>query len=143
MAFAYICPSKQLSFTGICHISGRFTGTSVKLRHQYGMEISLPTPGDAGEMETYRMTFPRGSIKGFVTLSPYVQLEEVSMIVCRKTGLRVVIHYKDEVICFLEFPFVRFADIFASHRNGTRSREVSSFPASSPVSHQQTKKSLL
>ncbi|KAI9021975.1 hypothetical protein DFJ74DRAFT_671291 [Hyaloraphidium curvatum] len=93
MAFAYACPARQLSFTGICHISGRFTGTSVKLRHQYGMELTTPR---GNRMERYRMTFPRGSIKGFVTLSPYVQLEDVSMIYCPETGLRTVIHYKDE-----------------------------------------------
>lgn len=90
MAFAYLCPSRNLSFTGVCHISGRFTGTSVKLRHQYGMEVQ-------SNGETYRATFPRGSIKGFVTLSPYVQLEDVSTIICKETGLRAVIHYKDEV----------------------------------------------
>ncbi len=92
-AFSYECPALGLKVTGICQIAAKFTGTAVKLKHLYGMTLSVLVDG---KEEEYRITFPRGLLKGLLVFNPYVQLEGLGTITCRNTGLRAVIDFKEE-----------------------------------------------
>jgi len=92
-AFSYECPPLGLKVTGICQIAAKFTGTAVKLKHLYGMTLTVLVDG---KQEEYRITFPRGLLKGLLVFNPYVQLEGLATITCRDTNLRSVVDFKEE-----------------------------------------------
>ncbi|KAH8926582.1 hypothetical protein BT69DRAFT_1215054, partial [Atractiella rhizophila] len=91
--------ARRIQAYGIDQISGRFTGTSLKIYpgvKNLGIFVNLPDRG-----EEYQITHPVASIVGIVKLSPYVTITEQTSITCRRANsngksLRAITQYLDE-----------------------------------------------
>lgn len=76
-------------------IAARFTGTAIKVtpgENNFGIFVTLERRGD----EEYRCTHPTASISGFLRGSLYVSVQDHAFITCPSTGLKAILHYKDE-----------------------------------------------
>ncbi|KAJ2822858.1 hypothetical protein IWW50_004036 [Coemansia erecta] len=94
-AFVYRCQERGIEAAGLDHIKAKFTGLSATVApgsETKGIFVTLKQRGN----ETYRCTHPSGSIVGWMRGNLKVQMIENSHIVCAKTGLAVLVEFKEE-----------------------------------------------
>ncbi|KAJ2398390.1 hypothetical protein GGI05_000107 [Coemansia sp. RSA 2603] len=94
-AFVYRCKEKGIEAAGYDHISAKFTGLSATVTSgalSNGIFITLQNRGN----ETYQCMHPMANIVGWLRGSIKVQFAESSYIVCEKSGLAVVVEFKEE-----------------------------------------------
>ncbi|KAL1301661.1 hypothetical protein AAFC00_005881 [Neodothiora populina] len=89
------CPEKGISARGFDQISAKFTGTSIRVVpgvHNEGIYVTL----QKRDNETYHLTHPAAYLGGFLRGSLNVTVADTCYIACKKTGLRVILHYLEE-----------------------------------------------
>ncbi|KAJ8605060.1 hypothetical protein MRB53_041533 [Persea americana] len=94
-AYIYECPQKGISAIGYDQLSGKFTGTSIKVvpgNHNRGIFLNLHSRGD----EEYQLTHPAAYLGGFLRGNLYVTVADTCYITCAQTGLRIILHYLEE-----------------------------------------------
>ncbi|KAJ3122638.1 HEAT repeat-containing protein 2 [Physocladia obscura] len=93
-AFYYECKKKGVMARGVDHVAAKFTGTALKFgagEHNYGIFVNLEKWN-----EEYNLTYPWASVGGWLTGHPYITVSENTTIICKESGLRCILHYKDE-----------------------------------------------
>ena len=94
-AFWAECPEKGIVARGYDQLTGKFTGTSVRVgpgNHNLGIFLTL----QHRDNEEYQMTHPFAHLGGFLRGSLYVTVADVCYITCPKTRLKAMLHYLDE-----------------------------------------------
>ena len=94
-AYYVDCPEKGISMRGYDQLSAKFTGTSVRVTpgtHNVGMFINL----ENRDNEEYQMTHPAAYLGGFLRGNLYISVADTSYVTCKKTGMKVILHYLEE-----------------------------------------------
>ncbi|KAF2155338.1 hypothetical protein K461DRAFT_292208 [Myriangium duriaei CBS 260.36] len=94
-AFYVDCPEKGISAYGYDQLSAKFTGTSIKVTpgvHNKGIFIKLHRWDD----EEYQLTHPAAFLGGLLRGSLYVSVADTCFVTCKKTGIKVILHYIEE-----------------------------------------------
>lgn len=94
-AYYVDCPDKGISAQGFDQLSAKFTGTSVRVtpgQYNEGIYVCLHRLDD----ETYRLTHPAAYLSGFLRGNPYVSVADTCFVTCKKTGIKVILHYLEE-----------------------------------------------
>jgi len=94
-AFYIDCPDKGISARGFDQLSAKFTGTSVKVVpgvYNEGIFITLHNRAD----EEYQLTHPAAFLGGFIRGNLSVSVADTCFISCKKTGIKVILHYLEE-----------------------------------------------
>ena len=94
-AFFYDCPQKGVTARGYDQLSAKFTGTSVRVtpgNFNEGIYINL----EKRDNEEYQLTHPAAYLGGFIRGNLAVTVADTCSVTCKKTGLKVVLHYLDE-----------------------------------------------
>lgn len=90
----YSCPEKQIEAYGMDQIAAKFTGTTIKVQpgiQNEGIFVNLKDKN-----EEYQCTHPTASICGLLRGSLYAAVQDTATIICKKTGLKAILWYKDE-----------------------------------------------
>ncbi|KAL9624226.1 MAG: hypothetical protein Q9160_001473 [Pyrenula sp. 1 TL-2023] len=94
-AFYVDCPERGLAARGFDQISAKFTGTSVRVvpgAHNLGIFITLKNRDN----EEYQLTHPAAHLGGFLRGSLSVSVADTCFITCKKTRIKVILHYLEE-----------------------------------------------
>lgn len=94
-AFYVDCPEKGISARGFDQLSAKFTGTSVKVvpgNFNEGIFVTLHRWND----EEYQLTHPAAYLGGFLRGNLNVTVADTCFVTCKKTGLKVILHYVEE-----------------------------------------------
>lgn len=94
-AFFVDCPVKGISARGFDQISAKFTGTSIRVTpgvHNLGIFINLKNRDD----EEYQLTHPIAHLGGMLRGSLSVTVADSCFLTCRKTKIKVILHYLEE-----------------------------------------------
>lgn len=94
-AFYVDCPERGVAARGYDQISAKFTGTSVRVipgAHNLGIFITLKNR----ENEEYQLTHPAAHLGGFLRGSLSVSVADTCFITCKKTRIKVILHYLEE-----------------------------------------------
>lgn len=94
-AWAAECPEKGVSARGIDQLSGKFTGTSIKVTpgaHNLGIFVRL----DNRDGEEYQMTHPAAFLGGILRGNLSVTVADQCFVACPKTRLKTILHYVEE-----------------------------------------------
>ncbi|PSK53907.1 Oxysterol-binding protein-like protein 1 [Elsinoe australis] len=94
-AFYVDCPEKGISAAGYDQLSAKFTGTSIKVVpgiHNKGIFITLHRWDD----EQYQLTHPAAFLSGILRGSLYVSVADTCFVSCKKSGMKVILHYVEE-----------------------------------------------
>ena len=94
-AFWIECPEKGIVARGYDQLTGKFTGTSVRIgpgNHNLGIFLTL----QHRDNEEYQMTHPFAQLGGFLRGSLHITVADVCYITCPKTRLKVILDYLDE-----------------------------------------------
>jgi hypothetical protein len=94
-AFYIDCPDKGISARGYDQLSAKFTGTSVKVipgSFNKGIFINL----HHRDNEEYHLTHPAAFLGGFIRGNLNVTVSDTCFIACKKTGIKVILHYLEE-----------------------------------------------
>lgn len=94
-AFIYECPEKGVEAVGYDQLSAKFTGTSVKVtpgQHNQGIFIKLRKR----DGEEYQLTHPAAFLGGFLRGNLYITVADTCYVICKKTGLKTILHYLEE-----------------------------------------------
>ncbi|KAM0797246.1 oxysterol-binding protein-like protein [Usnea florida] len=94
-AFYVDCPVKGISARGFDQLSAKFTGTSIRVTpgaHNLGIFINLKNRDD----EEYQLTHPIAHLGGLLRGSLSVTVADSCFLTCRKTKIKVILHYLEE-----------------------------------------------
>ncbi|KAG8630131.1 hypothetical protein KVT40_001750 [Elsinoe batatas] len=94
-AYYVDCPEKGISAVGYDQLSAKFTGTSIKVVpgvHNKGIFVTLHRWND----EQYQLTHPAAFLSGLLRGSLYVSVADTCFVSCKKTGMKVILHYVEE-----------------------------------------------
>ncbi|KAL9133190.1 MAG: hypothetical protein Q9175_005631 [Cornicularia normoerica] len=94
-AFFVDCPVKGISARGFDQLSAKFTGTSIRVTpgaHNLGIFINIKTRDD----EEYQLTHPIAHLGGMLRGSLSVTVADCCFLTCRKTKIKVILHYLEE-----------------------------------------------
>ncbi|CAF9923940.1 MAG: hypothetical protein ALECFALPRED_002572 [Alectoria fallacina] len=94
-AFFIDCPVKGISARGFDQLSAKFTGTSIRVTpgaHNLGIFINLKNRDD----EEYQLTHPIAHLGGMLRGSLSVTVADSCFLTCRKTKIKVILHYLEE-----------------------------------------------
>ena len=94
-AFFVDCPVKGISARGFDQLSAKFTGTSIRVTpgaHNLGIFINLKNRDD----EEYQLTHPIAHLGGMLRGSLSVTVADSCFLTCRKTRIKVILHYLEE-----------------------------------------------
>ncbi|GAB7351350.1 hypothetical protein MBLNU459_g2034t1 [Dothideomycetes sp. NU459] len=94
-AYYVDCPEKGISARGFDQLSAKFTGTSIRVipgSYNQGIFVTLHRWDD----ETYQLTHPAAYLGGFLRGSLNVTVADTCFVICKKTGLKVILHYLEE-----------------------------------------------
>ena len=86
---------KGISARGFDQISAKFTGTSIRVTpgvHNLGIFINLKNRDD----EEYQLTHPIAHLGGMLRGSLSVTVADSCFLTCRKTKIKVILHYLEE-----------------------------------------------
>ena len=86
---------KGISARGFDQISAKFTGTSIRVSpgaHNLGIFINLKNRDD----EEYQLTHPIAHLGGLLRGSLSVTVADSCFLTCRKTKIKVILHYLEE-----------------------------------------------
>ena len=86
---------KGISARGFDQISAKFTGTSIRVTpgvHNLGIFIKLKNRDD----EEYQLTHPVAHLGGMLRGSLSVTVADSCFLTCRKTKIKVILHYLEE-----------------------------------------------
>lgn len=94
-AFYVECPEKGITAKGFDQLSAKFTGTSIRVipgNFNLGIFVTLHKHND----EEYQMTHPAAYLGGFLRGNLNVTVADTCFVSCRKTGIKVILHYLEE-----------------------------------------------
>lgn len=93
-AYYVDCPDKGISARGYDQLSAKFTGTSVRVipgEYNLGIFVTLHQRD-----EEYQLTHPAAYLGGFLRGNLNVTVQDTCFVTCAKTGIKVILHYKEE-----------------------------------------------